>query len=117
MIETISHDRQLQGIVKVTALPACPPDRELAEELLRDIDPGLAFRLPVEHVMEMAHALQRAGVLKIQRAAQHEPVTVGPELAEKVRQRAERDAGGRCCPSSIGELSPTCCQYCSQSCS
>ena len=34
-------------------------------------------------------------------------MTVGPELAEKVRQRAERDAEGRCRPSSVGELSPT----------
>jgi hypothetical protein len=114
----ISYDRQLHGIAKVTALPGSqPPDRELAEELLRDSDPRLVFRLAVKHLMEMAHRLQRAGVLRIERAAQHEPVTVGPELAEKVRQRAERDTEGRCCPRSVGEPSPTCCQYCSQGCS
>ena len=44
--------------------------------------------------MEPAHALQRAGVRRSARAAQHEPVTVGPELAEKVRQRAERARSG-----------------------
>jgi hypothetical protein len=71
MIEMISYDRQLQCIAKVTALPASqPPDRELAEELLPDSDPGLAFRLAVEYVIELAHALQRAGVLKIEPAAQ-----------------------------------------------
>lgn len=105
-------------IVSALAYPTSrPPSRKLAEELLRDSDPGLVFRLAVEHVMEMAHALQRAGVLKIARAAQHEPVTVGPELAEKVRQRAERDVEGRCCPRSVSELSPTCCHYCSRGCS
>ena len=88
----------------------------MAEKQLKDSDPSPVFWLAVEHVMELAHALQRAGVRKSERAYQ-EPVTVGPELAEKVRQRAERDAEGRCCPRSVGELSPTCCQYCSQSCS
>jgi hypothetical protein len=47
--------------------------------------------------MDLAHELQRAGVLKIERAAQQEPpVTEDPERAEKVRQWAEGDAEGRC---------------------
>ena len=45
------------------------PRPRTGREVLQDSDPGLAFRLAVE-LMEMAHALQRAGVLKIERAAQ-----------------------------------------------
>jgi hypothetical protein len=109
-----------QPVVDIVSAVACPtsrpPSRKLTEKLLKDSDPEFVFWLAVEHVMELPYALQRAGVRRSEPAAQ-EPVTVGPELAEKVRQRAERDAAGRCCPRSVGELSPTCCQYCSQGCS
>jgi hypothetical protein len=91
----ISYDRQLQSIVKVTALPASPPsDRDMAEAVLEASDPESVFWLAVEHVMELAHAARSSEVLKLERAAQ-EPVMVGPELADKVRQRADRDAEGR----------------------
>ena len=94
MTEMISYDQQLQSIVKVTALPASqPPDREMAMAVLEASTPGFVLWLALEHVMELAHALQRAEVLKRERAAQ-EPVTVGPELADEVRQRAECDAEG-----------------------
>jgi hypothetical protein len=117
MNDMIEYGSQLQAIVSaVTETLLLPPDRDMAETQLKRQRPGPVFWLAVEHVMELAHAAQRAEVLKRERAFQ-EPVTVGTELADKVQQRAERHAAGRCCPRSVGEPSPTCCQYCSESCS
>ena len=77
MPEMIEDNRQLQAIVRVTALPDwLPRDRDMAVRLLEPTDQSLVFWLAVEHVMELAQALQRAGIRKIERAAQQqEPVT------------------------------------------
>ena len=58
--------------------------------------------------MELAHALQRAGVLKRERVAQ-EPVTVGPELAE--RSGNGPSVTQRACRPAQSATSPTSCQY------
>jgi hypothetical protein len=118
MIEMISYDHNSRALRRSRPFqPRSPRTENWQKNSLWDSDPGLVFQVAVKHLMETAHPLQGAGVLRIERAAQHEPVTVGPEPAEKVRQRAERDTEGRCCPRSVGEPSPTCRQYCSQGCS